>query len=113
MRSLLLAVSETSDPTGNWFRNQIRVDLTDGVYASSPSLGLGRDWVIVSAVVNDKTGLFFFSADVFVFNRTNLYAGSGALAMALPAAISSASAPCSTKWPPACARSPETRQRQR
>jgi uncharacterized repeat protein (TIGR01451 family) len=74
--ALLLAVSETSDPTGNWFRHQIRVDLTDGVYASSPNLGLGEDWVIISASMRDKTGLFFFSADIFIFNRTNLYAGA-------------------------------------
>src|SRR5882672_11182149 len=74
--ALLLAVSESSDPTGNWFRHQVRVDLTDGVYASSPNLGLSRDWVIVSAAMKDKTGLYFFSADMFIFNRTNLYAGS-------------------------------------
>jgi uncharacterized repeat protein (TIGR01451 family) len=74
--ALLLAVSETSDPTGNWFRHQVRVDLTDGVYATSPNLGLGRDWVIVSAAMRDKTGRFFFSSDVFTFNRTNLYAGT-------------------------------------
>jgi uncharacterized repeat protein (TIGR01451 family) len=76
--SLLLAVSQTSDPTGNWFRHQIRVDLTDGVYAASPNLGWCRDWVVVSAAMNDKTGLYFYSADIFAFNRTNLYAGGPA-----------------------------------
>lgn len=77
--SLLLAVSATSDPTGIWFRHQIRVDLTDGLYAASPNLGLGGDWVIVSAAMRDKTGLFFFSADIFTFNRTNLYAGTSSV----------------------------------
>jgi uncharacterized repeat protein (TIGR01451 family) len=76
--SLLLAVSASSDPTGLWFRHQIRVDLTDGVYAAAPNLGFGQDWVIVSAAMRDKTGRFFFSADIFTFNRTNLYAGAPA-----------------------------------
>jgi len=76
--SLLLAVSESSNPGGNWYRHQIRVDLTDGVYAASPNLGLSRDWIIVSAAMRDKTGLFYSSTDVFVFNRSNLHAGGAA-----------------------------------
>jgi uncharacterized repeat protein (TIGR01451 family) len=76
--SLLVAVSQTSDPTGVWFRHQIRVDLTDGLYAAGPNLGLSRDWLVVSAAMRDKTGLFFYSADIFVFSLTNLYAGGPA-----------------------------------
>ena len=76
--SLLLAVSQSSDPTGNWYRHQIRVDLVDGVYAESPNIGLSRDWIVVSANMLDKTGLFYTRAEIFAFNRTNLYAGGGA-----------------------------------
>jgi len=73
--SLLLAVSQSADPTGNWFRHQVRVDEVDGVYPESPNLGLSRDWIVVSANMLDKTGLFFTRAEIFAFNRTNLYAG--------------------------------------
>lgn len=71
---LLLAISENSDPTGNWTRHGIRVDDVDGVYASSPHIGLSRDWITIQANMLDQTGLFYFSSDIFTFNKTNLYA---------------------------------------
>ncbi|MBK7998557.1 MAG: tandem-95 repeat protein [Verrucomicrobia bacterium] len=75
---LLIAISENSDPTGNWTRHGIRVDDVDGVYASSPHIGLSRDWITIQANMLDQTGLFYFSSDIFTFNKTNLYAGGAA-----------------------------------
>ena len=77
---LLVAVSLSSDPTGVWQRQGVRVDDVDGVYASSPSIGLSRDWITIQANMLDQTGLFYFSSDVFTFNRTNLYGGGSAQA---------------------------------
>lgn len=75
---LLVAISENSDPTGNWTRHGIRVDEIDGVSASSPQIGLSRDWITIQANMLDQTGLFYFSSDIFTFNKTNLYAGGAA-----------------------------------
>jgi len=77
---VLLAISESSDPTGNWHRQGVRVDDVDGVYASSPSIGLSRDWITIQANMLDQTGLFYFSSDIFTFNKTNLYGGGSAQA---------------------------------
>lgn len=77
---VLVAVSESSDPTGNWHRQGVRVDDVDGVYASSPSIGLSRDWITIQANMLDQTGLFYFSSDIFTFSKTNLYAGGSAQA---------------------------------
>lgn len=77
---VLVAISLSSDPTGNWHRQGVRVDDVDGVYASSPSIGLSRDWITIQANMLDQTGLFYFSSDIFTFNKTNLYAGGSAQA---------------------------------
>lgn len=73
--SLLIAVSQTSDPTGNWNRHRIQTDLVNGTYPDSPNIGLARDWVVVTANMMNQTGLFFENVGIFAFNRTNLYAG--------------------------------------
>ncbi len=72
---LLIAISQGSDPTGSWIRHAVRVDDVDGVYASAPHIGLSRDWITIQANMLDQTGLFYFSSDIFTFNKTNLYAG--------------------------------------
>lgn len=72
---VLLAISDNSDPTGNWTRHGVRVDDVDGVYASAPHIGVSRDWITIQANMLDQTGLFYFSSDIFTFNKTNLYAG--------------------------------------
>ena len=77
---VLLAISQSNDPTGNWHRQGVRVDDVDGVYASSPSIGLSRDWITIQANMLDQTGLFYFSSDIFTFSKTNLYAGGSAQA---------------------------------
>ncbi len=73
--SLLIAVSQTSDPTGNWFRRAVRVDLISRITADSPNVGLTKDWITVQANMFDKTNYAYFSSDIWVFNKANLYAG--------------------------------------
>ena len=74
--SLLIAVSQTSDPTGNWYRRAVLTDV-DGVYPESPNIGLARDWILVTANMLNLTGQFYESVGVFAFNKTNFY-GTGA-----------------------------------
>jgi uncharacterized repeat protein (TIGR01451 family) len=73
--SLLIAVSQSSDPTGNWFRRVVPTDLGPSVFPDSPNVGLTRDWITVSANMYDKTNFNYFSCDIWVFNKANLYAG--------------------------------------
>ncbi|HYV31408.1 MAG TPA: hypothetical protein VEO53_09920, partial [Candidatus Binatia bacterium] len=76
--SLLIAVSQTSDPTGNWFQRAVRVDLMSQITADSPNVGLTKDWITVQANMLDKTNYFFFSSEIWVFNKAGLYAGGPA-----------------------------------
>ena len=73
--SLLLAVSQTSDPTSGWYRRSVRTDLNDPVFPDSPNVGLTRDWITVTANMYHKTNYSYFSCDIWVFNKSDLYAG--------------------------------------
>lgn len=72
---LLFGVSQTADPTALWYLHALQVDTNDGVFASSPSIGFNRDWVVISANMMNQTGLYYDYTDIFAFNRTNVYAG--------------------------------------
>ncbi|MFM1769085.1 MAG: hypothetical protein RJA22_1614 [Verrucomicrobiota bacterium] len=73
---LLVAVSQSSDPTAGWHRYFLPTDLQTDVFPDSPNLGLSRDSVIISANMFDSTNYFHASADVFVLNKAALYAGT-------------------------------------
>ncbi|HXJ75765.1 MAG TPA: DUF11 domain-containing protein, partial [Candidatus Dormibacteraeota bacterium] len=73
--ALLIAVSQTPDPTGTWIRRTVRTDLNASIFPDSPNVGLTRDWITVSANMYDKTNYAYFSCDIWVFNKASLYAG--------------------------------------
>ncbi len=73
-----IAVSETSDPTGNWYTYSF--DASDTLpsgysFFDYPLLGYNENWVVV-------TGNFFnfnlntVYSDIYVFNRADLYSGT-------------------------------------
>ncbi|MBI3880164.1 MAG: hypothetical protein HY301_08880 [Verrucomicrobia bacterium] len=76
--SILVGVSQTSDPTGGWYRFRIAVDPTTALWADYPSVGFNSNWIV--ATVNMTTNRVtnsggFANARVYAFNKTNLYAG--------------------------------------
>ncbi len=64
LRSLLVGVSQTGDPTGSW--NLYRIDPVESVDA--PKTGFNKDWIVV--MTNTGTGTM-----IRVFGKANLYAG--------------------------------------
>jgi uncharacterized delta-60 repeat protein len=72
---VLIAVSETSDPTARWFLYTILADEFFNDWADYPSIGFNKDWITVS--VNMFTSDFFFpqftGVQMFVFDKANLY----------------------------------------
>jgi uncharacterized delta-60 repeat protein/uncharacterized repeat protein (TIGR01451 family) len=73
--SIMLAVSQTSDPTGNWNFYTVDADTNDMLWADYPSLGFNKDWIVVTANmfgINTPTN---GPVNVYAFNKTNLYAG--------------------------------------
>lgn len=76
--ALLLAVSATSDPTGTWFRYKVDADPTDTSWADLPKLGFNSRWIVIQANMEPLSGTAGTEANtshLFVFNKTNLYAG--------------------------------------
>lgn len=75
---LLLAVSQTANPAGTWHRHFIGVGATNRIFPDSPNVGFTKDWITVQANMFDNTNYDFFSSDIWVFNKTNLYNGAAA-----------------------------------
>src|SRR5947209_12500240 len=77
--SILVAVSQTSDPTGNWFLFKSDADPSNVFWADYPTLGFNKDWVVVSVNMFSVLGNGYGGAYIYVFSKTNLYAnGNGA-----------------------------------
>src|SRR5258708_20823157 len=47
--SVLLAVSETSDPTGNWLLYRVYADPSGNTWADYPRIGFNSKWVVITA----------------------------------------------------------------
>jgi uncharacterized repeat protein (TIGR01451 family) len=76
--SVLMGVSQTSDPTGMW--NLYRIDAAIGntTWADYPSMGFNKDWIVVQVNMFSVNGAFS-RADIYVFNKGDLYAGGAGL----------------------------------
>lgn len=77
--SVLIGVSQTSDPTGNWNLYRVDVDAANRLWADYPSIGFNKNWIVVNVnmftLVNDT----FIRSDNFAFNKADLYAGGTGL----------------------------------
>lgn len=76
---LLIAVSQTDDPTGNWFRYFIDVDTNTPVFADSPNVGFNKNWIGVQANMFYQSNTNFQASAIYVLNKTNFYAGGAGL----------------------------------
>lgn len=87
--SVLLAVSETSDPTGNWFLYSVLGDATGTTWADYPSFGYNEKWVVVTVNMYDAILNFFSHHQVIAFNKASVMTnGLGALtALTVPTAF--------------------------
>src|SRR6476660_2474001 len=70
--ALLIGVSQTNDPTGNWNLFGIPADSAGSYWIDYPRLGFNKNWIVVAATMipNDPNGVV--RPDVFVFNKANL-----------------------------------------
>lgn len=79
--SVLIGVSATSDPTGNWFLYRVDVDPADLLWADFDSVGFNKDWIVVSANIFHKQG-GFLGVWLWAFDKADLYAnGPGAFTL--------------------------------
>ncbi len=73
--SVLIAVSQTSDPTGAWYRNRIDADAGNIIWADYPSIGFNKNWIVVQVNMFTNANNGFSKSQIYIFNKTNLYAG--------------------------------------
>lgn len=75
-RGFMLAVSQTSDPTGSWYTYSVDAQTTSSNWMDYPTLGFNKDWIVVTGNMFTISNNSFSTSKVFVFNKTNVYAGS-------------------------------------
>ncbi|HJQ68445.1 MAG TPA: BACON domain-containing carbohydrate-binding protein [Blastocatellia bacterium] len=72
--SVLIGVSQTSDPTGNWNLFRVDADAADLVWADYPSLGFNKDWIVVQVNMFTNSSNAFSRTQVYAFRKASLYA---------------------------------------
>lgn len=76
--ALLIAVSRTSDPAGDWTMSLLPVG-SSGVWADYPQLGFNATWVVLTAnLLQLPPNGRYSSSAVYAFDRAALYAGTPA-----------------------------------
>lgn len=77
--SILVGVTQNGDPTGNWNLYRVEVDPAHALCANYPSIAFNKKWIVVCVEMRTNASPFAStSAQVYAFDKTNLYAnGSG------------------------------------
>jgi PKD repeat protein len=70
---LMVAVSENSDPTGNWYRYVFDTDPSNNYWFDYPNFGFNKNWIVVSG---NMFGAGFGYCTVFVLDKADLYSNS-------------------------------------
>src|SRR5205085_4534686 len=73
--AILVAVSQTSDPTGMWNSYQIDSDPADLSWSDFPILGFNKDWIVISANMYPIGSTPQGYSRFFVLGKANAYAG--------------------------------------
>ncbi|HXJ61346.1 MAG TPA: hypothetical protein VNU68_32280, partial [Verrucomicrobiae bacterium] len=75
--SVLVAVSQTGDPTGGWMLSRVDADQNNLTWADFPAVAFNKNWVVVTVnmfPILQGQGFDFSGVNIYAFNRTNLYA---------------------------------------
>lgn len=94
--SVLLGVTQTSDPTGKWNLYRITADSGGMNWADFPSLGFNKDWVVVTVNMFGNVSGAFQNSQIFVGTKSDLYAGNPATFRSFNDAIGFTQAPAVT-----------------
>lgn len=95
--SVLIGVSQGSDPTGLWNLYRVDADPGDTIWADYPSIGFNKDWIAVQVNMYANVGNTFKSSKIYCFNKADLYSGgAGLFAVITSFAIGGTQAPAVT-----------------
>jgi hypothetical protein len=73
--SLLVGVSQSSDPSGSWKLYATTVDSTGTDWGDYPSMGFNKDWVVVDLNLFAISNNHFSTGQIYAFSKADLYAG--------------------------------------
>ncbi len=74
--ALLVAVSQTSDPTGKWNRWRLDADPKNAVWFDFPSVGFNKDWIVVQGnMYTVSSSPKFNRSHIWIFDKADLYKG--------------------------------------
>ena len=76
--SLLVGVSQTSNPTGNWYLYSIVADSSGTNWFDFPDVGFNKKWIVVTGNYFSVSNNTFATSNVFAFNKANLLSGTSA-----------------------------------
>jgi len=71
---LFLAVSQTGDPTGNWYTYGIDALGNASDFLDYPQMGFNNNWIVLTG--NDFLAAGGNTGKIYVFNRANVYSGT-------------------------------------
>src|SRR6185503_2355407 len=74
--AILIAISQTADPTGNWFQYRIDADAENDEWFDYPSIGFNKNWIVITGNMFALTGNASTHCRTFIFNINELYSGS-------------------------------------
>src|SRR5436190_1890468 len=76
--ALLIAVSQTGNPTNSWYKHNFDGDANNATWVDFPTVGFNKRWVVVQVNIfstNAAQNYPFVRSRIYVFNKTNIYAG--------------------------------------
>lgn len=74
--SLLVAVSNSGDPTGLW--TFYKISPVDKTWFDYPTIGFNKKWIVISITLADRIGVTQ-RKEIYAFNKADLYAGGSGL----------------------------------
>jgi hypothetical protein len=76
--ALLVGVSQTGDPSGNWNLYRIAADASGQTWADYPSIGFNKDWIIETVNHYSVSDGSYKQSYAYVFSKSDLYSrGAG------------------------------------
>jgi hypothetical protein len=73
--AVIVAASQTADPTGAWWVYSFDADASNNVWADYPSVGFNKDWFAVGMNMFQLSGSFS-TGRLYVMPRATLYTGA-------------------------------------
>jgi hypothetical protein len=77
--AVLIGASHNSDPTAGWNLYRVPLDPMGLRWGDFPTLGFNKNWIVVGINMFTIVGNFYEFANLYVFDKANLYAGGSGL----------------------------------